>query len=76
MLKVSQLASRLNLSESKIYEMVEKGEIEHHRIGGAIRFTEENLNALLEETRRERRERQPRQSKPRRPLLKTETQWF
>jgi excisionase family DNA binding protein len=60
----------LSVSTSKLYEMVEKGEIEHHRIGGAIRFTEENVNALLEETKRERREPEPCKSQPRRPRLK------
>lgn len=68
MLKVSGLAKRLNLSESKIYQLVEEGKLEHHRFGGAIRFSEEQIAAYLEETRQERRE--DRRSLPSRPHLK------
>lgn len=68
MLKVSELAKRLNLSESKIYQLVEEGKLEHHRFGGAIRFSEEQIAAYLEETRQERRE--DRKSLPPRPHLK------
>lgn len=53
MLKVSELAKRLNLSESKIYQLVEEGRLEHHRFGGAIRFSEQQIAAYLEETRQE-----------------------
>ncbi len=58
MLKVSELAKRLSLSESKIYQLVEEGKLSHHRFGGAIRFSEEQIAAYLEETRQERREDQ------------------
>ena len=68
MLKVSELAKRLNLSESKIYQLVEAGKLEHHRFGGAIRFSEEQIAAYLEETRQERRE--DRKSLTPRPRLK------
>ncbi len=53
MLKVSDLAKRLNLSESKIYQLVEEGKLAHHRFGGAIRFSEEQIAAYLDETRQE-----------------------
>ncbi len=52
MLKVSQVASRLNLSESKVYELVEKGKLEHYRLDGAIRVSEEQLTAFLENSKR------------------------
>ena len=54
MLRVSQLALRLSLSASKIYLMVSRKEIPHHRIGGAIRFTEEDVLSILQMTKRER----------------------
>lgn len=53
MLKVSQVAQRLNLSESKIYQLVEEGRLAHHRFDGAIRVSEEQIAAYLEETRQE-----------------------
>ena len=70
MLKVSQVADRLNLSTSKVYELVEQGKLAHHRIGGAIRVSEEQLVEFLEETKRERREPEPRKSQPRHPQLR------
>ena len=63
MLKVSQVAKRLNLSGSKVYELIEQGKLFHHRMGGAIRVSEEQLQRFLEETKRERspsENRQPR----------------
>ena len=70
MLRVKQVAERLNLSESKVYEMVERGELPHHRFGGAIRVSEDQIAEFLEETKRERREPESRNHRPRRPLLK------
>jgi excisionase family DNA binding protein len=70
MLKVSELAKRLNLSESKIYQLVEEGKLSHHRFGGAIRFSEEQIAAYLEETKQERLEYEPRQRQPRLPRLR------
>ena len=57
MLRVDELAKRLNLSQSKIYAMVQRGEIEHHRIGGSIRFSEENIAQLLNETKMAKKDR-------------------
>ena len=54
MLKISQVAKRLNLSGSKVYELVEQGKLGHHRMGGAIRVSEEQLQRFLDETKRER----------------------
>jgi len=59
MLRVKQVAERLNLSESKVYELVERGELPHHRFGGAIRVSEEQVAEYLEATKRERRELEP-----------------
>ncbi len=70
MLRVKQVAERLNLSQSKIYEMVESGELPHHRFGGAIRVSEDQIAEYLEETKQERREPEPRKSQPRRPQLR------
>ena len=70
MLKVSQVAQRLNLSESKIYQLVEEGKLAHHRFDGAIRVSEEQIAAYLEDTRQERQEHEPRQRQPRLPRLR------
>jgi excisionase family DNA binding protein len=69
MLKIKQLAERLGLSLSKCYELVASGEIAHHRIGGSIRVSEEQLAFYLERTKRER-EPIPRRrgTRPRTPL--------
>lgn len=53
MLTVKQVAQRLNVSQSCIYQLVETGRIPHHRIGtgrGAIRFTEVNVEEYLAAT--------------------------
>jgi len=52
MLKVSQVANRLNLSISKTYELIETGELGHHRLGGAIRVSEAQLQDYLEATKK------------------------
>ncbi|MBC7815643.1 MAG: helix-turn-helix domain-containing protein [Planctomycetaceae bacterium] len=69
-MKVSELAKRLSLSESKIYQLVEVGMFEHHRFGGAIRFSEEQIEAYLEETKQERQEQKPRPRQPHLPRLR------
>ena len=53
MLRVKQVAVRLNLSESKVYELVEQGRLGHHRMDGAIRVSEEQIADYLTKTRRE-----------------------
>lgn len=70
MLKVSEVALRLNLSPSKVYELIDDGELAHHRIGGAIRVSEEQLAEFLDETKRDRRESRRRRSQPRPPPLR------
>ena len=70
MLRVSEVANRLNVSVSKIYLMVQRKEIEHHRIGGTILFTEAGIEELMGRTKMERSEPEPRKSKPPRPTLR------
>ena len=51
LLKVSQVAARLNCSASTVYALVEGKKLGCHRIGngrGAIRVSEDDLQAFLE----------------------------
>ncbi len=53
MLTVSEVAARLKVCRSTIYNAVESGVLPHHRIGlgrGAIRISEEQLERFLERT--------------------------
>lgn len=53
LLTIKDVAQRLNVSQSCIYQLVETGKIPHHRIGtdrGAIRFTEVNIEGYLAAT--------------------------
>ena len=70
MLKVREVAERLKVSVSKIYELVEKGKLAHHRIDGAIRVSEDQLADYLEKTKREREEPNIRNRKLSRPQLR------
>lgn len=54
MLTVKQVADRLNVSQSIIYALVDKGKIVCHRIGvgrGSIRISEEDLACYLRSCR-------------------------
>jgi excisionase family DNA binding protein len=54
LLTVKDVAQRLNVSQSCIYQLVETGKIPHHRIGvgrGAIRFTEDDITLYLQNSR-------------------------
>ena len=54
LLTVKDVAQKLNVSQSCIYQLVESGRIPHHRIGlgrGAIRFTEADVIGFLETSR-------------------------
>jgi excisionase family DNA binding protein len=56
MLTVKQVAERLNVSQSCVYQLVERRQIPHHRIGlgrGAIRFTEDDVSQFLRRSREE-----------------------
>ena len=54
MLRVSDVAKRLSLSVSKVYELVERKHLAHHKIGGSIRISEQQLADFLDQTRQER----------------------
>ena len=50
MLKVSQVAEKLNVSESIVYALIDSGRLACHRIGvgrGTIRVSTEDLDAYL-----------------------------
>lgn len=54
MLTVKEIAGRLRVSPSTVYNLVEEGRISCHRIGkgrGCIRFTEEQVEAFLQSCR-------------------------
>ncbi len=67
LLRVAEVAERLSLSPSKIYELVESGALPHHKIGGSIRVSEEQLARYLESTSRERGPAIPRRTNGTRP---------
>lgn len=51
-LKVKQVAARLSLSVSKIYELIEEGHLPVHKLGGtALRVSEEDLKSFIETSR-------------------------
>jgi len=70
LLTVRQVAEILAISQSKVYELIEGGDLSHHRMGGAIRISEEQIQEYLEGTKQGRREPEPRKSKPPRPNLR------
>ncbi len=70
MLKVSDVARRLNLSQSKVYELIDARVLPHYRIGGAIRVSEEQLAAFLDEKKREPKDRERRRSTTRPAVLR------
>jgi len=67
MFSVKDVAHHLSLSPSKVYELVDQGKIGHHRMDGAIRISQKQLEEYLKETERERRDETPKKRKPRRP---------
>lgn len=48
MLTVREIASRLRLSQSKVYALLAQQRLAHYRLDGAIRVSEEQLMAYLE----------------------------
>ena len=70
MLKVGEVAKRLGLSISKVYQLVDRREIGHHRMDGAIRISEEQVAEYLEETRQDRGGSIRPSRRPPRPRLK------
>lgn len=70
MLRVSQVASRLNLSASKVYQLIDAGKIPHYRLDGSIRVTEDQLTEYLDAVRQGRSEPNPPRPKLPRPRLR------
>ena len=72
-LTVREVATRLRVSASSVYLLVENGRLSHHRIGarrGAIRVSEEDLAAYLARCRQEGTEGRPAPPPVTRPKLK------
>lgn len=70
LLKVGEAAERLSLSVSKVYQLLEAGTLAHHRIGGALRISEEQLRQYLDQTKRDRSAPASPVRKSRRPRLR------
>ena len=70
LLKVSEVAKRLNLSASKVYQLIEQNRLPHYRLDGAIRVSEEQLAGYLDRAKQERADARPRESRAARPRLK------
>lgn len=62
MLTVREVAERLKLSPGAVYKAVDRGELECHRFGAAIRISEEQLARYLDQTRSGPPERAGRRS--------------
>jgi excisionase family DNA binding protein len=72
LLKISEVASRLSVSTSFVYEIIADGRLRHHRLGfgrgrgqGAIRVSEEQLAAYLASCESAPAESQPTVTRPR-----------
>lgn len=69
MMRVSDVATRLNCSVSSVYALIESRRLAHHRCPG-IRISEEQLAAYLEQTKREHVTSEPVKAKPPHPRLR------
>lgn len=72
MMRVSEVAKRLQVSKSMVYALVDNGKLVAHRVGlgrGTIRISETDLNDYLDSCRVQKQERNPA-SKPRLKHLK------
>lgn len=56
LLRVKDVAQELNISVSQVYALAKAKKIPHFRIGGAIRFSEEHIQAFLSDSLAERPE--------------------
>ncbi len=70
LISLKDAAKLICVSRSKLYRMVQRREVEHHRIGGTILFSDENIDELLRESKKERREASVKRKTPRLPILK------
>ena len=65
LLTVRDVANTLNVSASCVYQLIESGNLPHHRIGvgrGAIRMSEADLNEYLSSCHREKMSEAPRRA--------------
>lgn len=69
MLKVPDVAQRLNCSASTVYDLVESGKLGHYRCPD-VRVSEEQLTAYLEVAKRERGPAPQQRNTGPRPQLK------
>ena len=79
LLRVAEVAKRLGLSSSKIYQLVTDRKISCRRIDGAIRFEETDLAEFLESTKRGRKSADgwPKRADPRnRQKVPRGKDWF
>lgn len=51
LLTVKEVAQRLAISISKVYELCAHGNLPHNRIGGAVRIGENDLAEFIRQTR-------------------------
>lgn len=67
LLRIADVAERLRVSASKVYELVAKRKIAHRRIDGAIRFEEADVREYLQSTKHGRKsaESWPARTNPR-----------
>ena len=73
MMKVADIAKRLNCAPSTVYELVESGQLPAYRIGlrrGGIRVTEEQLQEYLQACESRAAAAQPRPPRTRLKHLK------
>ena len=49
---VAEVAKLLKVSKAKVYTMVDRGELEHFRIGTVLRVRREALEALIKKAQR------------------------
>ena len=49
---VAEVAKLLKVSKAKVYTMVERGELEHFRMGTVLRVRREALEALIRKAQR------------------------
>jgi excisionase family DNA binding protein len=51
MLSTAEVAEMFNVSKATMYRLIEGRKITFYKIGGALRFTEDDVNRFLEESR-------------------------
>jgi len=70
LLKVHEAAQRLSISISKTYHLIERGILPHHRIVGAIRISENQLEEYLSATSQQPKAERSPTTPPTRPRLR------